>query len=31
LRVVTAPDNLVAEGTDVWLSLPPERCRALAR
>jgi len=31
LRVVTAPDNLVAEGTEVWLSLPPERCRALAR
>jgi iron(III) transport system ATP-binding protein len=31
LRVVTAPDNLVAEGAEVWLSLPPERCRALAR
>ncbi len=31
LRVVTAPENLVREGTEVWLSLPPERCRALAR
>ena len=31
LRVVTAPDNLVAEGAEVWLSLPPARCRALAR
>jgi iron(III) transport system ATP-binding protein len=31
LRVVTTPGNLVAEGAEVWLSLPPERCRALAR
>ena len=31
LRVVTTPDNLVAEGAEVWLWLPPERCRALAR
>jgi iron(III) transport system ATP-binding protein len=31
LRVVTAPENLVAEGSEVWLSLPAERCRALAR
>ncbi len=31
LRVVTAPDNLVTEGSEVWLALPPERCRALAR
>jgi iron(III) transport system ATP-binding protein len=31
LRVVTAPDNIVAEGADVWLNLPPERCRALSR
>jgi iron(III) transport system ATP-binding protein len=31
LRVVTTPDNLVAEGAEVWLSLPPDRCRALAR
>jgi iron(III) transport system ATP-binding protein len=31
LRVVTAPENLVTEGSEVWLALPPERCRALAR
>jgi iron(III) transport system ATP-binding protein len=31
LRVVTAPDNIVAEGAEVWLTLPPERCRALSR
>jgi iron(III) transport system ATP-binding protein len=31
LRVDTAPDNLVPEGTEVWLALPPERCRALER
>jgi iron(III) transport system ATP-binding protein len=31
LRVVTTPENLVAEGSEVWLSLPAERCRALAR
>jgi len=31
LRVVTAPDNVIAEGAAVWLSLPPARCRALAR
>jgi iron(III) transport system ATP-binding protein len=31
LRVVTAPDNTVAEGGEVWLTLPPERCRALSR
>jgi iron(III) transport system ATP-binding protein len=31
LRVVTPPENLVAEGSEVWLSLPAERCRALAR
>jgi iron(III) transport system ATP-binding protein len=31
LRVVTAPANLVIEGSEVWLTLPPERCRALAR
>jgi hypothetical protein len=29
--VVTAPENLVIEGSEVWLSLPAERCRALAR
>ena len=31
LRVDTAPDNLVPEGAEVWLTLPPERCRALER
>ena len=31
LRVVTATENAVAQGTEVWLTLPPERCRALDR
>jgi iron(III) transport system ATP-binding protein len=31
LRVVTSPDNVVAEGAEVWLALPPDRCRALSR
>jgi len=31
LRVVTTPSNIVAEGAEVWLTLPPERCRALSR
>jgi iron(III) transport system ATP-binding protein len=31
LRVVTSPNNIVAQGAEVWLTLPPERCRALAR
>jgi iron(III) transport system ATP-binding protein len=31
LRVDTAPGNLVPEGAEVWLTLPPERCRALER
>ena len=31
LRVVTAPGNIVDEGAEVWLTLPPERCRALSR
>lgn len=31
LRAVTAPDNIVAEGSEVWLTLPPEHCRALSR
>jgi iron(III) transport system ATP-binding protein len=31
LRVVTSPSNIVAQGAEVWLTLPPERCRALAR
>jgi iron(III) transport system ATP-binding protein len=31
LRLVTTTDNAVAKGTEVWLTLPPERCRALQR
>jgi iron(III) transport system ATP-binding protein len=31
LRIVTATENPVARGTGVWLTLPPERCRALSR
>jgi iron(III) transport system ATP-binding protein len=31
LRVVTSPSNIVTEGAEVWLTLPPERCRALSR
>jgi iron(III) transport system ATP-binding protein len=31
LRVVTSTENAVSRGTEVWLTLPPERCRALSR
>jgi iron(III) transport system ATP-binding protein len=31
LRVDAAPDAVMPEGAEVWLTLPPERCRALAR
>jgi iron(III) transport system ATP-binding protein len=31
LRVVTSTENPVPRGTEVWLTLPPERCRALSR
>jgi iron(III) transport system ATP-binding protein len=31
LRVVTPPANIVPEGSEVYLTLPPERCRALNR
>jgi iron(III) transport system ATP-binding protein len=31
LRVVTSPDNFVLEGSEVWLALPVQRCRALER
>ena len=31
LRIVTSTDNAVPRGTEVWLTLPPERCRALSR
>jgi len=26
LRVITATDNAVPKGSEVWLTLPPERC-----
>jgi iron(III) transport system ATP-binding protein len=31
LRIVTSTDNAVPQGAEVWLYLPPERCRALSR
>jgi iron(III) transport system ATP-binding protein len=31
LRIVTSPGNVVNEGGEVWLTLPPARCRALSR
>jgi iron(III) transport system ATP-binding protein len=31
LRIVTSTENAVPRGTEVWLYLPPERCRALSR
>ena len=31
LRVTTPTANNVAKGTEVWLTLPPDRCRALSR
>jgi iron(III) transport system ATP-binding protein len=31
LRVIAATENAVPKGTEVWLYLPPERCRALSR
>ena len=31
MRVVTPTENAVPRGTEVWLTLPPERCRALSR
>lgn len=31
LRIVTSTENAVARGTEVWLTLAPERCRALSR
>jgi iron(III) transport system ATP-binding protein len=31
LRVVTPTENPVSRGAEVWLTLPPERCRALSR
>jgi iron(III) transport system ATP-binding protein len=31
LRIITDTQAPVAKGTEVWLTLPPERCRALSR
>jgi iron(III) transport system ATP-binding protein len=31
LRAVTSTDNAFAQGTEVWLTLPVEHCRALSR
>jgi iron(III) transport system ATP-binding protein len=31
LRIVTATDQAIARGSEVWLHFPPERCRALSR
>jgi iron(III) transport system ATP-binding protein len=31
LRVITGTGNAVAKGAEAWLTLPPERCRALSR
>jgi len=31
LRVTTPTETAVPKGTEVWLTLPPERCRALGR
>jgi iron(III) transport system ATP-binding protein len=31
LRIITDTEAPVAKGTEVWLTLPPERCRALSR
>ena len=30
LRVITSTETAVPSGTEVWLTLPPERCRATA-
>ena len=31
LRVTTPTETAVEKGSEVWLTLPPERCRALSR
>jgi iron(III) transport system ATP-binding protein len=31
LRIITPTENAVPRGAEVWLYLPPERCRALSR
>jgi iron(III) transport system ATP-binding protein len=31
LRLVTPTETAVSKGSEVWLTLPPDRCRALER
>ena len=31
LRATTPTETNVPKGSEVWLTLPPERCRALSR
>ena len=31
LRVTTPTETNVGKGSEVWLTLPPDRCRALSR
>jgi iron(III) transport system ATP-binding protein len=31
LRIITAAENPISRGAEVWLYFPPERCRALSR
>src|SRR5207302_4504329 len=31
LRVITPTEPAVGKGSEVWVTLPPDRCRALAR
>jgi len=31
LRAIASPQTAIASGTEVWLTLPAERCRALSR
>ena len=31
LRATTPNETNVAKGSEVWLTLPPDRCRALSR
>jgi iron(III) transport system ATP-binding protein len=31
LRAIASPQSVIASGTEVWLTLPAERCRALSR
>jgi iron(III) transport system ATP-binding protein len=31
LRIITSTETAIPRGTEVWLTLPAERCRALSR